>query len=222
MSTTFLKDIESFFSSVEQSIAGKLSGATADTVKKVVATAAVAQHLSSVFVDAETTWASLDGQSVDAIASSVVGLVHSGDYEKAAFGLLYLVYQGAVEATNKATSVAESVLTKVETEAPKVEAAVVTTGESVIQKIEGSVETAFKDVKNVVEEVVQKAENLVGIGQTQTAAATVAPTSSATPISAPAPVVAVTNPPVQVTAAQPSPIQAPAAPAAVVQQFNPS
>jgi hypothetical protein len=228
LSTTFLKDIESFFSSVETSIAGKLSGATADTVKKVVATAAVAQHLSSVFAEAETTWSSLDGQSEGAIASSVIGLVHSGDYEQAAFGLMYLVYQGAVEATSKVTSAVSTAVADVtgsSTSATTAAAATPTNNGSVLQSVEAEVKKVADAVGGAVEGVVQKAESLIGLGQSTTVSTAPAPTpapatSPVTPAVVTAPVVAVANPPATTlqasgvpTVTQASPIQAPAAPA---------
>jgi hypothetical protein len=243
MATTFLTDIESFFSSVEQSIAGKLSGATADTVKKVVATAAVAQHLSSVFAEAETTWSSLDGQSEVAIASSVKNLVTAGEYEQAAFGLLYLVYQGAIEATSKVTTAVEGAVASVvgtsssatagtANAAADTSTSTTTNNGSVLQSVEGELKKVESAVVGAVETVVQKAENLVGLGSSTTAtaaastvvAAAVAPNgTTATPVTAAqvsAPVVAAANPPVTATVTQASPIQAPAA-ATVVSQNNP-
>lgn len=222
MSTTFLKDIEAFFSSVETSIAGKLSGATADTVKKVVATAAVAQHLSSVFATAETTWASLDGQSEGAIASSVAGLVHAGQYEQAAFGLLYLVYQGAIEVTSNASSLVQGVVADVKADVPAVVADVKADTSGVVSKVETAVEKVYDEAKNAVETVVQKVENFVDPAKTATAAPVVAPTPAPTP----APGVAAVNPPATTlqasgvpTVTQASPIQA-ATPAAVVTSQN--
>jgi hypothetical protein len=148
--STIIKDVEGFFSTMEQSISGKITGATADVVKKTLAVAHVAEHLASVFAtNVETTWAQLDSQTLAAVASSVTGLIHTGDYEQASLGLIYLVYQTSIEATNKAEAVLSGAVNV---------AAAATGTTSTVQAVEGAVESVWTEVKTEAEKVVDKVE----------------------------------------------------------------
>lgn len=75
-----------------------------DIAKKQEALQKVFNVLHEDFQVNPVTWEKLDFQMQDAIASSVVGLVHLGKYKAAALGLVYLIYQNEIEETNKADS----------------------------------------------------------------------------------------------------------------------
>lgn len=185
---SFIQDIEGLFSGIKSALVSPattdVAAASVDAIKKAVALAQTAEHLASTFVnDAETTWSNLDNQPLASIASSVAGLVHTGDYEKAAFGLMYLVYQGAIESTNKAESVlkgvASNLTTDVQAGATKAEAEV--TG--IVGKVEAEASKIWTEVKDGVENVVNKVEGVFGGSQAQaTTAAPVAPNVQTNPV----------------------------------------
>lgn len=98
-----IKDIESFFSGIGSSIANDPAKAAAETVKKTVALGHVASHLVEVLVnDAEITWSGLDNTPIVTLVENAAAFLAVGNYEKAALNVIYLVYQKAIEATNKA------------------------------------------------------------------------------------------------------------------------
>ncbi|MDF2435451.1 MAG: hypothetical protein JWP44_5082 [Mucilaginibacter sp.] len=175
MSLNIIKDIESFFSSIESSIAGKLSGASADVVKKTVAIAHVAEHLAATFAaDVDNTWEKLDGQTVADIIAGVTDNLQASNYEKAALGVVYLVYQGAVEATNKVDAL------------PGV-AMVEAKADTLIDKIEGEAETIWTGAKADVAAVVDKVESAFSPAPApEVAAAVVPPPTQPAPVQAPA------------------------------------
>lgn len=216
--SNFIQDIENLFSGIKSALTSPATTGTAlssiDVVKKTVALAQTAEHLAATFAnDAETTWASLDNLPLANIASSVVGLVHTGDYEKAAFGLMYLVYQGAIEATNKVESAVQGIIPGATTNvqpgatapAPTVDTTASTpvTPENkapgVIGVAEEEVGKLWVDVTSELKNVVHKVEGVFESAPTPAATTTAAPapTAQATPVQAttPAPVVAAENPP---------------------------
>jgi hypothetical protein len=210
---TFIKDIESFFSGLQPAVtspaASSATAAAGDLVKKSVALAQTANHLAQSFTsDAETTWASLDGQSLADVATSVTTLVQSGDYEKAAFSLLYLVYQDAIEATNKVEAqvpAAESAVSgDVQAVEQKVATATATTAEpaatgvaakveAVAEKLTGEVKAEVAKVIGEVKEVFEGDAPAATPGPVAPVAAPVTPANAA---ASTAPVVAAANPPV--------------------------
>jgi hypothetical protein len=99
---SFSSSFKTLVADVEAKITGEVGRLNiSDDVAKAVATAKVAEYLVKEFTSSvTTTWAQLDGQSIDAVLSSTIGLLHSGEYEQAALGLVYVIYQKAVEVTN--------------------------------------------------------------------------------------------------------------------------
>jgi hypothetical protein len=223
---TFIKDIESFFSGLQPAVtspaASSVTAAASELVKKSVALAQTANHLAQSFSsDAETTWSSLDGQSLTDVATSVTTLVQSGDYEKAAFGLLYLVYQGAIEATNtveaQASADESAVSADVQAVEQKVATATATTAgpaaTGVVAKVEAVAEKLASEVTTEVTKVVGEVKELfrgntpapVAVSPTTVPAAPAEAAAPVTPVVASvipapaastAPVVAAANPPV--------------------------
>lgn len=77
------------------------ASAVSDNEQKRKAVELVSGYLVEVFENDPTTWEKLDTQALDAIAGSASGLMLMGEYEKAALGLVYLIYQKRFEETNK-------------------------------------------------------------------------------------------------------------------------
>lgn len=207
MTINFIKDIENVFLQAENAIKSKLTGATADVAKKTVAVAQVAEHLAASFIsDAETTWSSLDNSNATTIVATVLENVQSGNYEKAAFGLFYLIYQSAVEVTGKVETLTEKAIDHVPGGS-----SVVSEVKSVVDKVENEARVIYNDVRNWI----APQTPVQNVTITPAPVASPATTTPAEPVAVAAPATTpVATEPQAVAQTNPTPVAQPA-PAAV-------
>lgn len=111
-----ISEFKNFVGNIEATVTGDVGRLNiSDDVAKGVATIKVAEYLIKEFeTSVTTTWAQLDAQPTDATLSSVIGLLHTGAYEQAALGLVYILYQKAIEETNKVAAVVKTAVTNAE------------------------------------------------------------------------------------------------------------
>lgn len=202
--SNFINTLDDAFKNIEQSLVGKITGATADVVKKTVAVAHVAEHLAEAFAaDAENTWSSFDNTPTSTIVTNATVALAEGDYEKAALGIIYLIYQESIEVTNQVTAAAAELATDVKADLRAVKPKT----EGFVAKVEDDIKEGWDGIKADVKAAVNDVERLFGgssapatTSAPTTVSAPQAPVSTSTaalaaiPSPTPAPVVVAANP----------------------------
>lgn len=98
-----LGNSESFAEQPQEQVVGDIINRLEDEAIKFKATMEVSKHLISTFhKNRLVTWEKLDKQPTANILETSINCMHAGRLEEAALGIVYLLYQKHVKATNKA------------------------------------------------------------------------------------------------------------------------